>query len=110
MENAARDSTDEWRLSERARPPTVAELEARIDEAIAIARASEEAAISIGAAAIESAEQARRAADLAVQASETASRGVYAHASRNGHDEERLARFRRRADRVGARFAQLQRR
>jgi hypothetical protein len=125
VENGARDSTQEWLLPERGAPPTVAELEARIDEAVVIARASEAAAISLGAAAIESAEQARRAADLAVRASDAASRAAVSAA---GHDregngaaaegpapmppleDERMVIFSRRADRVGARFLQLQRR
>lgn len=114
MENGARDETGEWLLPERAAPATVAELETRIDEAIAIARASEAAAVAIGDAAIESAEQARRAADLALEASEAASRaqgtnGAAAPRPAPRHDE-RLLLFTRRADRVGARFAQLQRR
>jgi hypothetical protein len=113
VENGARDSTDDWKLPQRALPPTVVELEARIDEAIAIARASEAAAVAIGDAAIESAEQARCAADLAVKASELAGRGA---ALSNGagraqsHEDERMVRFSRRADRLGARLAQLQRR
>ena len=124
MENGARDSTQEWLAPERGTPPTVAELESRVDEAVAIARACEAAAISVGAAAIESAEQARRAADLAVRASEAASRAAD-HASHsapgNGApaegpapmpamEDERMVIFGRRADRVGARFVQLQRR
>jgi hypothetical protein len=115
VENGARDDTQEWLLPERAAPATVAELETRIDEAIAIARASEAAAVAIGDAAIESAAQARRAADLALEASEAASR---AHGMNGGgaadraasHHDDRLLLFTRRADRVGARFLQLQRR
>jgi hypothetical protein len=115
VENGARDDTSEWLLPERAAPATVAELETRIDEAIAIARASEAAAVAIGDAAIESAEQARRAADLAREASEAASRahgmnGGGAAGSRSPHHDDRLLLFTRRADRVGARFLQLQRR
>jgi hypothetical protein len=115
VQNGGRDDTSEWLLPERAAPATVAELETRIDEAIAIARASEAAAAAIGNAAIESAEQARRAADLAREASEAASR---AHGM-NGDGaagpgppqlDDRLLLFARRADRVGARFLQLQRR
>ena len=115
MESDARDSTEEWLLPERSAPATVGALEERIDEAIAIARASESAAVAIGAAAIESAEQARRAADLALEASEAASR---AHGMNGGGEgghrgpihDDRLLLFSRRADRVGARFLQLQRR
>jgi hypothetical protein len=122
METCARDSTEEWRLPAERLPPTVAELEARIDEAVTIARASEAAAIEIGAAAIESAEQAKRAADLALAASESAARGPDANgnggeastaagaAPRNGFEDERMVIFTRRADRLGARFLRLQRR
>jgi hypothetical protein len=114
VESGARDDTNEWLLPERAAPATVAELETRIDEAIAIARASEAAAVAIGDAAIESAEGARRAADLALEASEAAGRahginGGGTSAPRPPHDD-RLLLFSRRADRVGARFLQLQRR
>ena len=118
-------------MPDRAVPPTVAQLEQRIDEAVAIARASEAAAISVGAAAIESAEQARRAADLAVRASEAASRAAVSAAGGRDSDanggegngataeglapmppleDDRMVIFGRRADRVGARFEQLQRR
>jgi hypothetical protein len=112
MENGARDSTDDWRLPAQALPPTIGELEARIDEALTVARASEAAVIEVGAAAIESAEQAKRAADLAVKASELASRGAATNGAANGHahEDDRLLRFSRRADRLGARFAKLQRR
>lgn len=115
MENGARDDTNEWLLPERAAPATVAELETRIDEAIAIARTSEAAAVAIGDAAIESAEQARRAADLALEASEAAGRahgmnGGRGTVARQPVHDDRLLLFTRRADRVGARFLQLQRR
>jgi hypothetical protein len=120
VENGGRDSTDEWRLPARSLPPTIAELEERIDEALVIARSSEAAVMTVGAAAIESAEQAKRAADLAVKASEAANRGAASggvangHAVANGearpHEDDRLARFSHRADRLGARFAQLSRR
>lgn len=123
MDSGGRDSTDDWRLPARSLPPTIAELEARIDEATAIARSSEAAAIRVGAAAIESAEQAKRAADLALKASEAASRvadnaaavggavnGIAGKADPVAHEDERLVRFRRRADLLGARFAQLSRR
>jgi hypothetical protein len=112
MENGARDNTDDWRLPAEALPPTIGQLTARVDEAMAVARASEAAVIEVGAAAIESAEQARRAADLAVKASEVASRASASGAA-NGHtphEDDRLVRFARRADRLGARFAKLQRR
>jgi hypothetical protein len=114
VESGERDDTQDWLLPEEAAPATVAELETRIDEALAIARASEAAAVAIGDAAIESAEQARRAADLAREASEAASRAHGMNGDGAGshppHLDERLLLFTRRADRVGARFRQIQRR
>jgi hypothetical protein len=109
MEGGARDSTEEWLLPEAATPPTIAVLEARIDEAIAIARASEAAAMTVADAAIESATQARRAADLAKRASVAAT--AASHATRVPFaGDERMVRFARRADHLGARLAKLQRR
>ncbi|HZO06621.1 MAG TPA: hypothetical protein VFB52_09550 [Solirubrobacterales bacterium] len=69
MAEGERDNTSEWVLPEEARPATLAQLEERIDYAVAVARASEAAALEIGAAAIDAAEQARRAAELAERAS-----------------------------------------
>jgi len=69
MAAGERDDTSEWVLPPEARPATLAQLEERIDYAVAVARASEAAALEIGAAAIDAAKQARRAADLAAQAS-----------------------------------------
>lgn len=69
MAEGERDNTNEWVLPESARPATLAELEERIEYAVAVARASEAAALEIGAAAIDAAEQARRAAELAERAS-----------------------------------------
>ncbi len=75
-EAAERDTTDEWRLAPDRTPATVAELEGRIDVAMATARAAEEAALEIGAASLEAAEQARRAAALAERASAAAARAA----------------------------------
>lgn len=69
MAAGERDDTSEWVLPPEARPATLAQLEQRIEYAVAVARASEAAALEIGAAAIDAAEQARRAAELAAQAS-----------------------------------------
>jgi hypothetical protein len=69
MAEGERDSTGEWILPAEARPATLAQLEQRIDHALAVARASEAAALEIGAAALDAAEQARRAAELAERAS-----------------------------------------
>jgi hypothetical protein len=47
----------------------MATLEQRVDEALATARASAAAVMTVGAAALDAAEQARRAAELAERAS-----------------------------------------
>ncbi len=72
MAAATGDSTQDWLLPEHSRPPLIGELERRVDEALATARASEAAVMTIGAAAIDAAEQAERAAGLAEKASATA--------------------------------------
>ncbi|HUC06911.1 MAG TPA: hypothetical protein VMR96_02385, partial [Solirubrobacterales bacterium] len=66
------DSTQDWLLPEHSRPPLIGELERRVEQALATARASEAAVMTVGAAAISAAEQAERAAGLAEQASATA--------------------------------------
>jgi hypothetical protein len=71
-----RDSTDEWRIAPARSLVSVAELEGRIDVALATARTAEEAALEIGAASLEAAEQARRAAALAERASASAARAA----------------------------------
>ena len=65
MEASRRDGTDEWVLPENSRPPSVKELEARIDVALSRARSAKNAASAIGAAALDAAEQARRSAEAA---------------------------------------------
>jgi hypothetical protein len=72
MEGTERDSTQDWLLPEGSAPPLLVDLELRVDEALAVARASEEAVGAVGAAAIDAAQQARRAAELAERASEAA--------------------------------------
>jgi hypothetical protein len=64
-EGVSRDKTEDWVLPEAARPRSFAELEARVDTAVAVARASEAAVAEVGASAIEAAAQARHAAELA---------------------------------------------
>ncbi|HEY3434563.1 MAG TPA: hypothetical protein VGK41_02820 [Solirubrobacterales bacterium] len=56
----------------RGTVPTVAELEARIDEAVVIARASEEGVREVGEMALDAAKQAKRAAEMAVEAARSA--------------------------------------
>jgi hypothetical protein len=63
-----RDSTQDW-IVPRGTVPTVAELEARIDEAVVIARASEEGVREVGEMALDAARQAKKAAEMAESAS-----------------------------------------
>jgi hypothetical protein len=74
MEGTERDSTQDWLLPEGSAPPLLADLELRIDEALAIARASEKAVGVVGAAALDAAKQARLAAEMAERASRIALR------------------------------------
>jgi hypothetical protein len=64
-EGVARDKTEDWLLAEAARPRSFAELEAKIEYAVAVARSAENAVAEIGAAALDAAEGARRAAEVA---------------------------------------------
>jgi hypothetical protein len=71
MEEAQRDSTQDW-VVPRGAVPSVGELEARIDEALVIARSSEEGVREVGEMALDAAKQARRAAEMAESASAAA--------------------------------------
>ena len=120
-----RDSTQDWLLPAGAKPPTVADLQSGIEQALAVALASERAVISVGAAALDAAEQARRAASIAERAAATALQAQrQAPARRNdpragldrapaasgtGVEDDRLRSFTDRANRVGARLLALQR-
>jgi hypothetical protein len=114
MSEQTRDSDEAWILPEGARPPLLGELVERIDEAVATARASEAAVMTVGAAALDAAEQARRAAELAERASAAMLRapteppsvpvnGAPASAMGTGMDS-----FSVRADRVAERLRRLQ--
>jgi hypothetical protein len=103
-----RDRTQGWRLPAVSLPPTVAELEQRIDEALATARASEAAVITVGAAALDAAEQARRAAELAERASVAVAHSAQARSAPQA-EEECMRDFTARADQVAARLRKLQR-
>lgn len=128
MDAVAPDSTQDWLLPELSRPPLIGELERRIDEALATARASEAAVMTVGAAALDAAEQARRAAELAERASAMVvkARGpvapippiapvavptapLRAPSPGTTAGEESLRDFGERADRLVARLRQLQR-
>lgn len=109
----------------RGSVPTVSELEARIDEAVVIARASEEGVREVGEMALDAARQAQRAAEAA-EASARAARDA-AQAGVAGpagpvtsdveletpapeppvHFEDRFRRFSERADRLSGRLRRL---
>jgi hypothetical protein len=117
MEPGARDDTADWLLPEQARPPLVGELERRVELALATARASEAAVIEVGAAALDAAKQARRAAELAelasISAFETETRVNTAlapePAPRPEPVDDSLSSFSQRADRLVERLRGLQR-
>jgi hypothetical protein len=117
MEGSERDSTQDWLLPEHRVPPLVSELEERIEEALATARASEAAVMTVGAAALDAAEQARRAAELAERAAGSAAaaqrRVGPAATSRPerpaGLAEGGMQDFSERADRLMERLQRIQR-
>ena len=134
MDAARSETTQDWLLPTGSRPPTIGELEERIELALVTARASEAAVMTVGAAAFDAAEQARRAAELAERASLAVARAsvaVVADAEvptsepepppapkpaagvglerEAGPGERSLSEFSERADRLVARLRQLQR-
>jgi hypothetical protein len=108
MSDRARESVEDWTLPQRARPPLLGELVERIDEALATARASEAAVMTVGAAALDAAEQARRAAELAERASKAMNGNGPARRTPPIADTE-MDDFAARADRVAERLHRLQR-
>lgn len=122
MEASERDSTQDWLLPEGSAPPLLSELEERIDEAVGIAKASEKAVMAVGEAALDAAQQARRAAEIAERATAAvlgtgASVPPGPSAVANGGTmpgesamDPALRRFSERADRVVARLRALERR
>lgn len=115
MESAERDDTQDWLLPEGSAPPLLSELEERIDQALIIARASEKAVMAVGDAALDAAQQARRAADLAERAtaavlSATPSEPVAPPQPEVPAEDVALRGFSERADRVVARLRALERR
>jgi hypothetical protein len=107
---AAAESTNEWVVPPEQAPPTVVELVERIDEALATARASEAAVMTVGAAALDAAEQAKRAADLAERASAATLSATQARrAPRPAKRGDPMDDFSARADLVAERLQRLQR-
>lgn len=106
----------------RTAVPTVDELEARIDEALAIALASEDGVHEVGEMALDAARQARRAAEAAEESAQaaaaigSAARAALTPAPSPPRSEERvtrevvidpLQRFNERADAIAARLKKL---
>jgi hypothetical protein len=109
MDGAGRDTTQDWLLPTHSRPPLVGELERRIEEALATARSSEAAVMTVGAAALDAAEQARRAAELAERASAAVFSSRRQEAPAAEREDEGLRDFHARADFVAARLREIQR-
>jgi hypothetical protein len=109
MSEHARESAEDWTLPERSRPPLLGELVERIDKALATARASEAAVMTVGAAALDAAEQARRAADLAARASAAIDGKGGLRTQAPGPYSDPMDDFTARADRVAERLHRLQR-
>jgi len=110
MGDQARNGAEDWTLPAQARPPLLGELVERIDEALATARASEAAVMTVGAAALDAAEQAKRAAELAQRASMAMNgdRSIQPE-SEAVPGEGAMGDFTARADRVAERLRRLQR-
>jgi hypothetical protein len=123
IEGSERDSTQDW-VVPRGAVPTVGQLEARIDEALMIARASEAGVREVGELALEAARQARRAAEAAEASATAAALRAKAQPATgpapppsDAHrprprlpKEDPFARFCSRADRLSVRLERLQRR
>ena len=104
-----RDSTQDWLIPQQAAPPLFGELVQRVDEALAVARSSESAVMSVGAAALDAAEQARRAAEAAERASAALLEQRRAPSGDTSPADLTMRRFSERADRVIARLRALER-
>ncbi|HEY7456132.1 MAG TPA: hypothetical protein VH703_02555 [Solirubrobacterales bacterium] len=114
MSDHASETAENWALPAARRPPLLGELVERIDEALATARASEAAVMTVGAAAFDAAEQAKRAAELAERASAaigSAPKGPVASAPGGASrltPGRGIESFSAHADRVAERLRRLQ--
>jgi hypothetical protein len=109
MDDHRPDAAGDWLLPDRRRPPLLGELVEKIDEALATARASEAAVMTVGAAALDAAEQARRAADLAALASAAVAGNGTPRPGPSAPGSDPMDDFTARADRVAERLRRLQR-
>jgi hypothetical protein len=110
MEASQRDSTQDWLLPGDAAPPLIGELVDKVDEAMAIAKASEKAVAEVGDSALDAARQARRAAEIAERASAAMLRAQRSARPEPATQDAALRSFSERADRVVARLRALERR
>jgi hypothetical protein len=121
IEGSERDSTQDWIVPQGV-VPTVHQLEARIDEALVIARVSEEGVREVGEMAIDAAKQARRAAEAAEKSAAAAAAAQVKPPTPQPEGppveeipapplpprfEVRFRSFTERADRVSARLRQI---
>ncbi|HET7511117.1 MAG TPA: hypothetical protein VFJ65_12820 [Solirubrobacterales bacterium] len=130
IEGSERDNTQDW-IVPRGTVPLVSDLEARIDEALVIARASEEGVREVGEMALDAARQARRAAEAAEKSAAVAVAARMEPATEQKEEEKasrvehklspveepspppqprfeaRFRTFTERADRVSARLRRL---
>ncbi len=117
-----RDNTEDWVIP-RGAVPTLDQLEARIDEALVVSRASEAGVREVGEMALDAARQAQRAAEAAetsARAAAEVSRAPRQPAAASAADSpapaatremviDPLKRFNDRADAISARLRELQR-
>jgi hypothetical protein len=87
VEGTQRDSTQDW-VVPRTAVPTVGQLETRIDEALVIARASEEGVREVGEIALDAARQARKAAEMAEASALAAQEAVQTSSGPAGPDPD----------------------
>lgn len=120
MEASERDTTSDWVIP-RGAVPTLSQLEARIDEALVVSRASEAGVREVGEMALDAARQAQRAAAAAESSARAAAEAT--RAPREPATEptpvmppparevviDPLKRFNERADAISARLRELQR-
>jgi hypothetical protein len=109
VDPAASETTQDWLVPESSRPPLIGELERRIEEALVTARASEAAVMTVGAAAFDAAEQARRAAELAERASAAMLDATPQREPAPLAEGDRLRDFHARADLIASRLQKLRR-
>jgi hypothetical protein len=122
IEGTQRDNTEDW-LVPSGSVPTLGQLEARIDEALVIARASEEGVREVGEMALDAARRAAEAASSAAESARAARDAAEVKVggpagpviatevkppARRPDFELRMTSFNQRADRLATRLRVLQ--